>query len=323
MPTVTVEFIVRHHPAGNRLEPWLELASVEEFWAIADLGFEVHGNLRRGEPEGQVTVKAAEDDPRLAEVFRIAARHGFFPCPRLGPRRQERGTHFPVSRRRHYSAGEMERADLLCLNRGSAFGKNTIAETVTPKRASESFSYEEGQRRLKEAMGTDDTGWRVRGKKTVNKRQEWGQATDMLAFLMGAELKTDLESAGLLRLSLRPVLYDDAQKAERQLWAFGHEIKMPPCLVPRVEQGYGDFPQDSNSVNGALWDDMGIWPAELRFRRAEVEAMGPFDAATTREKVGAHSAWMMSEVIVTQRFRHTLEALQVPNVEYIPVWLVD
>jgi hypothetical protein len=324
MPKVTVEFTVEHHPEGNRVNGYLRLSSLKEFWSIVDMGFPEERGVKRGKPEGSVRVNALEDDPRVAEIFRLAARHGLVPCPRVGPAPENRATQFPVRRLREYSPEEIAGAELLRILRKTTRNEAEMGVLAYPSSAAypPGLDREQSAKITMEGIGNDDDGWRLRGTQTVHKNRQWGRCSHLDAFLLGPTLKSDLEAAGLHGLSLQPVRYDHPEKTDRQLWMFGHGTKMPPGLLPRLDQGYAEI-GDRNDVHGALWDEGGYYPEELRFRRVDVEKMEPFDVATTREKVGANHYWMQSEVIVTQRFRHTLAALQIRDVHYTPVRLVD
>ena len=174
---------------------------------------------------------------------------------------------------------------------------------------------------LYECLGNDDEGWRVMARKGLSKSRHMGSLYSIRALILSSELKGKLEESDLKGLNFIPLRYDMPEKAPRQLWQFGHKVKMPVCLLPRLTQSGDDFHE--NDMDGAIWDENGYRPEELRFRRREVEAMGAFDMATTREKIGEHRGFHRSEIIVTQRFRKVLDDMKINAVDYIPVRLAD
>lgn len=98
---------------------------------------------------------------------------------------------------------------------------------------------------------------------------------------------------------------------------------MPECQTVIVDARYIDIKTLSEAeIVARDWYDGGYRPPEMTFRRGEVEALGQFDVALTREVVGSFPRWYRPEVIVTQRFRQVLRKMKNADVGFNPVHLV-
>lgn len=289
---------------------WLtDLAAVR---AVEAMGFkDVYGTGR------VIEVRAPEDDSRIAEIFSILARFGFFPCKRAAAPVATNQTEFCVRKCRVYSPEEVADAELLRLRSKPHF---QMARENYPRGGHE-MEPEAWRKWCYECLGNDDEGWRVMARKGLSKRRHLGGLYTFAAVILSSELKAKLEKSDLKGLNFIPVRYDKSEKAPRQFWQFGHKMKMPTCLLPRLTQWGEEWKE--NHLDGAIWDENGYKPEELRFNRTEVEAMGEFDVATTREKIGEHRGFYRSEIIVTQRFRKVLNEMKINAVDYIPVRLAE
>ena len=176
------------------------------------------------------------------------------------------------------------------------------------------YGYREG--------GGDDHGWIAKADKRLQKKaMEIGHFDCFEGLLLGPRLHELLMQSGLAGLDFIPVQYDHPERATRQLWQFGHKVVLPGCLLPR--QGVHGLDYLEGDQTGAYWDEGGYEPQELRFHRREVEALGEFDVARTKEKIGINSGHYRAEVIVSQRFREVLEKAGIKTIDYVPVRLVD
>lgn len=274
------------------------LPSLADFWRIVDLGFVDRMQVGSGNSGGRVKIETDVDDPRLTTVFDILSSHGYRPSKRAQTTVAGREHEFAVIRRRTYNENEIAAAPLLMLR--PRFCDDVMANYYG---------------------GDDDQGWIAKADKRLEKEKlEIGHFDSFEAILLGAALHDQLLSADLAGLDFIPVRYDHPERAARQLWQFGHKVKMPVCLLPR--QGVDRLDYVEGERNGSYWDDGGCVPPELRFRRSEVEAMGHFDVARTREKIGFHGGHYRSEVIVSQRFREVLEKAEIKTIHYVPVRLI-
>ncbi len=225
---------------------------------------------------------------------------------------------FSAIKRRTYSKDEISEASLLRLR--CSTNAQRIADDCYPKDWG-GMVPKEWVKYLNESLGNDVAGWRVKANSRLKKRIHFGVLFGIFAVLISPELRRKLEESGLKGLSFIPVRYDHPEKAARQLFQFGHQVKMPKCLTPRLNQCGKDWRE--NDLEGGIWDDAGYVPEELRFHRQEVEAMGEFDIATTREVIGANSSFYHSEVVVSQRFRKVMDDFGVKTAEYVPIRLVE
>ena len=118
-----------------------------------------------------------------------------------------------------------------------------------------------------------------------------------------------------------PFVELSAEDVEARLWALRSKNLMPPCLLPRVTTD-GAISDDTDCLE-RLWDDAGVVPPELAFKKAEVKKMGHFDIALTREWVGTRKELYHPEIIISQKFRSVLMKHKIPGCTYTPVRLVD
>lgn len=300
MPIVHVEFFIEH---VNEKQPTfastVHLADLADFWKVADLGFDDRMKVGHGNSGGRLKIAVTADDPRLETIFRILEKHGYRPSKRWLVTVAGREHEFQVNRHRTYSESELAAAPMLMLR--PRFNQDIMANWCG---------------------GDDDHGWIAKADKRLEKKKlEMGHFDSFEAILLGPNLQEMLLKTDLTGLDFIPIQYDHPERAARQLWQFGHKVVMPACLLSRQGVDRLDFVEGER--NGAYWDDAGYVPPELQFRRSEVEAMGKFDVARTREKVGFHGGHYRSEVIVSQRFREFLEKTKIKTIEYVPVRLSD
>lgn len=119
-----------------------------------------------------------------------------------------------------------------------------------------------------------------------------------------------------------PAIFDEPENAAKQLYELTSTLTMPQCLLP-IQNNDGDVVGDDDAEGARIWDDAGYVQPILKYRREEVEAMGVFDIAKTREQIGNLPQHYRHQYIVSQRFRKHLEAMKVRSVDFVPVELVD
>lgn len=122
-----------------------------------------------------------------------------------------------------------------------------------------------------------------------------------------------------------PTTPEDGGVSKKPLWELSSSIILPPCLTPRQAADDGSEFTGQGKETTLLevqWEDGGRIPAELRFHRQEIEALGPFDVALTRETTGyGYPSMFAPAVIVSQRFRRVMAELGVTHHYYAPVHL--
>ena len=297
MPKVTVELNVDHverpqPPFGGRVY----LTDVSDFWRIAELGFPELQDVGRGNPGGRIKIQCPEQDDRWLRAVEIIERHGFKLASNMAV---GQGTNlFHVYRNRVYDAVEIEEAPLLHAH----------------PRCADQIMADWGY------GGDNETGWIAQANGRFAKKLSFGRLDSLPVMIFDEELKAVLENENLIGLDFIPVKFDRPDKAKRALWQLAQTHKMPPCLLPRVTQRREPYAGDNSF--GALWDEGGYSPMELRFNHAQVHEMGQFDIATSREKIGSNEKMMQTEVVVSQRFREVMQKLKIKGLEYIPVRLV-
>lgn len=151
-------------------------------------------------------------------------------------------------------------------------------------------------------------------------RVQFGSLMPFTALAVAETLHTQLAEASLEGLDLPPVTFvPEDQKVIKPLWALKSSVILPrPTNLLQGEKGNAVEP---NTEWWCWWGDGGRDPAVLRYRRHEVEAVGPFDIAMTIERVGQTNQGAYRQCIVTQRFRETMTRLNVKGVSYVPVTL--
>jgi hypothetical protein len=146
------------------------------------------------------------------------------------------------------------------------------------------------------------------------------------ACLVNRELREKLERSDLPGLEHISTIPEPGKTLKKPLWQISSNITLPPCLTPTYDRLKEEKePGAERGRNDAIyWNDEGISPPVLKFRRSEIEATPPFDIAKTKELTGGGVNTLAPSLIVTQRFRKTLAALIPPREQplYAPVKLV-
>ena len=151
----------------------------------------------------------------------------------------------------------------------------------------------------------------------------FGNVEGTRVFYASVEGREFLDHQNLIGIAWEPVVFDHPEKAAKKLFQLRSSITMPKCLTPIVDDRYIDITTlPESEVQGRNWDNGGYLPAEMSFRRSEVEALSPFDVALTREVIGGFPRWYRHDVIVSQRFRQVLLKIKNTSVGFNPVHLV-
>jgi hypothetical protein len=230
--------------------------------------------------------------------------------PRLYAPNAERDRYFSATHFYVFQEQELEECELLRLTAAQDWDigwKAVITRCPYMKG-------KDGQR----VVSTDAEFQRKRIEFGVNGMTSW-------FFFAVDRIKTALESAGLVGLKMVPTTPEDGRAYKKPLWELSSSIVLPPCLTPRqaAHDGSDVIRTDDETRKLCLqWDDRGRIPAVLRFLRKEIEALGPFDIAVTREGTGEGPPWMWAPaVIVSPRFRRVMAELGVKHHYYAPVHL--
>ena len=249
-----------------------------------------------GHPDSTINIRCDVDDPGLTRVLSLLRAAAWEPYYGRWMPDSLRTTHFQVSLVREYKDEDFKRADYLWLNE---WGEDTIAAIIGRR----------GDRWIGRAK---DACWHVRLSRGGGNK----------AFV-NDELRASFQAAKLKGLTFHPLEWDQPRLAKGKFWEIDSKVIMPPCLLPTVRSVTANM-LDGSQQFGTFYDDGPYRPLELVFRRSEVESLGKFDIAHTREDL----LWTRPDVgkhmlVVSQRFRRTLQELGVEDVSYGIVRLVS
>ncbi|MDB6134724.1 MAG: hypothetical protein JWM59_2967 [Verrucomicrobiales bacterium] len=238
------------------------------------------------------TINNREDHPGWEPLFSALKEEGWTPYYGYAPPHLLE-THFNVRTVVKWSRTELDAAELLRL--GDGWGRWHIT----------GFAGRNGKRWVGYAQGV--------GKST---RQYWQQSHGVVDgwhnYFIHPKVRAYFENQGL-ELDYHPLEWDHPERARGAFWEIDTPHVMPPCLLPVVQDEMGT----------RFYEDRGYDPPELRFPRCEVEAMGSFDAAWTREEIGVPGPRDSGHLlVVSQRFRWACLEYGLKNVPLYPVRLV-
>ena len=251
-----------------------------------------------GDSRSHVYVAADPGDPALVKIFELLRTAGWKPYFGSELPEELRNDHFLVFYSRRYSDQDFARADYLWLN---AWGDNDTIAAVAGRRDEQWIG------------SAQDACWEVRFARMGGGNNAF----------VNDELRVSLQAAKLKALNFQPLEWDEPRLAKGKFWEMDSKVTMPPCLLPTVQSVTSNM-IDGSQQFGTFYDDGCYRPLELVFRRSEVETMGRFDIAHTREDL----LWTRPDVgrhmlVVTQKFRQTLKELGVEDVTYGIVRLVS
>jgi hypothetical protein len=252
---------------------------------------------RPGHPNSRIGIDLPEDDPRLHQAVEMLRKGGWEPYLGRGFDNALTETHYLVRRIRHYDKKDYHRAEYFNINRWSDM--------------THVFSYE-GMRDGLIVGQVAKAKWKTRYGNT--------RKHPFYPRLVNGTLKEALEAAGLLGLTFVPVLFDHPEKAKGAFWVVSSGRNMPSCRLPMIENTTGD----GSKVK--IYDDAGHVPQELVFRRQDVEAMEPFDAALTspeEKRYAEEEPWERPLIVSAHCRKVMLTQLRMTTVDFVPVRLVD
>lgn len=145
-------------------------------------------------------------------------------------------------------------------------------------------------------------------------------------FVVRGEAKEKLKNAGFKGLRLYPVVFNRARSLapEDQLWAVWSDLVLPPMKnLFRNDTGEMGFAENMPDTSVGISPVCGfLSPAELHYRREDLERFGGFDVAMIREPLKVHGT-LSPRPVFSQRFRRfVIEELGVPF-KGIPVRIDD
>lgn len=152
----------------------------------------------------------------------------------------------------------------------------------------------------------------------VSKNTQMGVVKPFHGIGIADDLAGQLLKGDLSGLRFTPGI-DNSGKSKRAISALRSDVIMPPALNPLINEAGEVVPP--NTEWWCFHDDGGRSPEVLRYREAEVRALGNFDIAMTYERVGFRKSAAYRWCIVSQKFREVLKKLKVRAVNYVPVEL--
>ena len=227
---------------------------------------------------------------------RIKELYGFAPCPRRVAPRLADGTLFGVRRLRTFTDQELNESEFLSIDHVEAEIGIHKRGTIEQANADQYVAKLEGKQR------------------TV----PLGMLTPFRQICASSALKCHLENSGVYGAKFEPVV-----NLEGRAWKLSSNVTLPRSLIP-MQNGKGE--DVAADVWGDQWDDKyfddsGYLPVELKYERAEVERLSPFDIAATFEREGLRFS-ASRYLVVSQKFRSELESFGAQKVRYTPVRLV-
>ena len=302
MPKVSVSTSIHFSPwASGRKGPdstGIWASSIDE---VVELGSKAKIGVSLNEGVAKLEVNLEAQDPRLTMLY-----EAIWEKYRLKPSRwniipkAEQGNYFGVRRKVTWTKREIDACEMLWLRHKLTIANNRDA---TP----EQWQNEEY------VAGVDE-----KQRSSV----QFGSLCPFTGLAVADPLRTQLLESGLKGLHLPPVIFVPPEaRVKKPLWALKSTVILPRPL--NLLQGEHGSEPEPNTEWACWWDDGGKRPEVLRFRRSEVDEVGPFDIAMTYERVGITVQGAYRQCIVTQRFRAMMTRLKVKGVDYVPVELVN
>lgn len=248
----------------------------------------------------RMVLEIDEKDPRLGKLYEaIWVKYRLKPsCWNIIPK-AEQSNYFGVRRKVTWTKKEIDACEMLWLRHKLTIANNRDA---TP----EQWQGEEY------VAGVDEK---------QHSAVQFGGLCPFTGLAVAEPLRTQLLESGLKGLYLPPVTFvPPVAKVRKLLWALKSTVILPRPL--NLLQGEHGSEPEPNTEWACWWDDGGKRPEVLKFRRSEVQAVGPFDIAMTYERVGITVQGAFRQCLVTQRFREVMTQLKVKGVDYVPVELV-
>lgn len=245
------------------------------------------------EKQRSITVRGQTGDPAVAEVMEKLRKLGLEPYRGYVPERLK-WTHYALRTVVTYDEADIADAELLLLQ---GWGEWPLA----------SLHGRRDGRWVAEAEGFGQhtaLGW----------RETHGMVDGHHNHFVNSDVRAFFEKAGV-DVQYHPLLWSRPELAKAEYWEMDTRHRMPPCLVPAV----------SDEEGMRFYDDGGCEPAELKFHRDKVKAMGPFDAAWNCEELGVPGDPRDGGhvLVVSQRFRKACEGCGLRHVSFVPVRLVE
>ena len=130
--------------------------------------------------------------------------------------------------------------------------------------------------------------------------------------------RAELEKHHFKGLEFFPAIFDKPEKVTKPLWMLTSSITLPPCLLP-VQNQRGEIVDPNTEEGERIWDDAGRVLPVLRYDRGQIQAIGEFDIAKTRELIGGMRRHYRHHYVVSQRFRKAIIDGKHRWIDFVPV----
>ena len=132
--------------------------------------------------------------------------------------------------------------------------------------------------------------------------------------------RAELEGCGLKGLEFRSALFNIPEKVTKPLWMVTSSITLPPCLLPIETRTFNNRHSGFQDEERG-WDDKGCAQVVLRYDKDEIDSLGEFDVARTREQIGSMKKHYRNHYVVSQRFRRAILDGKHRWFDFVPVEL--
>lgn len=296
MASVDCELNIELTPdPGDNLCGWLKTDDQGLRPEISSLGYE-WTPMGRGEYH-MCKICEPEGSESIEKVRQLILQAGFSECHTTVIPKTLRRTHFAFRHMRKFTKKDLDLAEYLRLN-------------------------VKGSQRIADRKEKTETGFVLKANGRLKNKLDFGWLDVIIIPYVSEKGRAELEGKNFEGIEFEPAIFDQPEKVAKQLYQLTSNLTMPPCLVP-IKNSDGEVVKDESKEVALGWDDAGYVQPVLKYRREEVEAMGAFDIAKTREQTGNLPQHYRHQYIVSQRFRQQLEAMKVRSVDFVPVELVD
>ncbi len=242
-------------------------------------------------------ISGKEDSSQLNNVRSVLLDAGVKEATRTIIPKDDRKDHFAFKYIRNFTKRDLDRSEYLRMN-------------------------VKGIQRIAVWKDTISKGFVLKSSPSLKNSLDFGWLDIVIVPYVSEKGREQFELERFEGIHFEPAIFDQPEKATKQLYQLTSTLTMPTCLLPRQDND-GEDVHEGLEVGARIWDDSGYVQPILKYLREEVETLGSFDIAKTWEQIGNLPQHYHHQYIVSQRFRHHLEARGARSVEFVPVALVD
>ena len=282
---------------GRSIASNLRIESQSLKVAMEDSGY-VFDTLGLGENKYySCLIEEPEGSEKLELLISLLKANGLQRCHHMILPRVLCKTHFVVRYIRRFTKKDLDTAEYLRIN---VKGSQCIADW----------------------QETTEEGYKLQRNTRLKNALDFGWLDHIAVPYVSDAGRRQLESESLSGVLFKSALFDEPEKVSKKLFELTSSVIMPSCLLS-IQNSYGDIVDNHYKEGERIWNDKGYTQPILKYNRSEVETMGAFDIAKTKEFIGGGKSHYKHQYIISQKFRQSLEKMKVKGVEYVPVELVD